>query len=153
MTTPNRILFVARGILTGWAALLALGYAVEMPLLWVLQKTVGGALAQPASVVLDYLCFFAAGWAVGRLRGPRLCVPLFMVSLLFFDLQPLYPLDCRWVLRQIVNTMGDRRYLMGLFLAIVSNGMLLAAAWVGGLKGRPESPLSIVGATGVPRSG
>jgi hypothetical protein len=141
----REILLAARAVAAAWAALLLLGYLVERPLLWLIQKTAGGSWAQPVSIFLDLACFFAAGWIAGRLyrQRPVLAVLLFLVSLLFLDFEPLFPLHFGWVLRQISNTMGDSRYLQGLVQAVVSNGMYLAAVWAGGVHSRPKDPLSI----------
>jgi hypothetical protein len=140
------ILFTIRAVLTGWAVLLLLGYAAERPLLWLLQKTVGGQWTQPSSILADFLCFFTAGWVTGRLHRPyeRRSVLAFLISLLFFDLEPILPLHFGWVLREISNTIGDSRYLEGLVQAAISNGMYLAAVWAGGTQSRRTESLSIV---------
>jgi hypothetical protein len=125
--------------------LLLLAYVVERALLWLIQKAVGASLAQPASAVLDLLCFFTAGWAAGRWNRPHEArtVLIFLISLLFFDLEPILPLHVGWVLRQISNTLGDTRYLPGLVQAVISNGMYLAAVWAGGIQSRAKPDLSI----------
>jgi len=137
----------ARAIFAGWVVLLLAAYAVERPLLWLIQQVAGAALAQSASIVIDLLCFAAAGWVTGRVSRPRTAssVLLFLFSLLFFDLEPLLPLHFGWVLRQISNSMADTRYLPGLIQAIVSNGMYLAAVWAGGIQSKPRPSLSISG--------
>ncbi len=146
MRAPSQreVLLAVGAAAAGWAALFLEGYLLERPLLWVVEKTAGASWAQPLSVVADFGAFFGAGWVAGRLaRRPG--VGVFLVSLLFYDWNPLFPLHFGWVLREIQNTLRDSRYLEGLLQAVLMNGMYLVAVWVGGMQGIPRERISIVG--------
>src|SRR5215469_17240345 len=61
------LLIVARSILVGWAALLALTYIVERPLILWTAPLVGDHWVATAKLSLDCLTLAATGWLVGRL--------------------------------------------------------------------------------------
>ena len=73
--------FVAlRSILVGWAALLALTYIIERPLLLWAAHLLGDHWTATAKLSLDCLMLAATGWLVGRLnRSMSRAAPLFGV--------------------------------------------------------------------------
>ena len=63
----GRLLVAVRSILVGWAAMLALTYLVERPLILWTAPLVGDHWVATAKLSLDCLTLAATGWLVGRL--------------------------------------------------------------------------------------
>jgi hypothetical protein len=147
-------LLAMRAILTGWAVLFFLSYAVERPVLALGYRWIGGSLWASVSVVFDLLALGASGWAVARLHRPWQTATLlvFTLSLAPFDVgaytgQTMAP-NFPWLLKLAWNVVGDSRYLSGLFVSLLTNGLLVACLWSGGrAAGPPETRTTLQGLT------
>lgn len=147
-------LLAMRAILTGWAALFFLSYAVERPVLALGYRWIGGSWWASVSVALDLLVLAASGWMVARLHRPWQTAMLlvFTLSLAPFDVGSYtgqtMALNFPWLLKLTWNAVGDSRYLSGLLSSLVTNGLLVACLWTGGRAGGPpEARTTLQGLT------
>lgn len=79
----------------GWAALFALTYLVERPLLVLTAPVAGAHWVATVKLALDCLVLAAIGWVIGRLdrSAPLPGVLAFAATLAFCNLDPLLSLD------------------------------------------------------------
>ena len=96
---------VVRSIAAGWAALVALTYLAERPLLLSTAPFVGAHWVATASLLLDCLKLAATGWATGRLHraAPLPGVLALAATLGLFNLEAWMPLDAPWLIRLAVD--------------------------------------------------
>jgi hypothetical protein len=137
-------LLALRAILTGWAALFFLSYAVERPILALGYRWVGGSWWATVSVLLDCAALAACGWLVARLHRPWQIAMLvvFMLSLTPFDVgaytgQTMAP-NIPWLLKLAWNVVGDSRYLTGFLASLVTNALLMGCLWSAGRAAGPH---------------
>jgi hypothetical protein len=141
---------VARSIATGWAALFALTYLAERPLLLLTAPIVGVHWVATASLSLDCLKLAATGWAIGRLQRttPLPAVLTFAATLSLFSLEAWQPLDVPGLLRLAMDALHDTRY-WGPLATMAAQQVLLFGSLIGGglLSRPPQTPLSLFGET------
>jgi hypothetical protein len=139
---------VARSIATGWAALIALTYLAERPLLLLMAPIVGVHWVATASLSLDCLKLAAIGWAIGWLhrRTPLPAVLAFAASLSLFSFEAWLPLDVPALIRLATDALRDARYWGPLASMAVQHVLLFGSLIGGGLLSRPsQTPLSLFG--------
>jgi hypothetical protein len=146
----RRLWMVVRSIAVGWAALVALTYLAERPLLLLTAHVVGAHWVATAGLWLDCLKLAATGWAIGRLHraAPLPGVLAFAATLSLFNLEAWVPLDVPWLIRLAMDAARDSRY-WGPFATLVAQHVLLFGSLiVGGLLSRPpQTPSSLFGET------
>jgi len=143
-----RLWRVARSIAAGWAALIALTYLAERPLLLLIAPVVGAHWVATASLWLDCLKLAATGWAIGRLHraAPLPGVLAFAATLSLFNLEAWAPLDVPWLIRLAMDAVRDTRYWGPLATLAAQHVLLFGSLIVGGLLNRkPQTPLSLFG--------
>ena len=146
-----RWLWVAvRSIAAGWAALIALTYLAERPLLLLTAPIVGPHWVATASLSLACLKLAAAGWTVGRLHrtAPLPGLLAFAATLGLFNFEAWQPLDVPGLIRLAMDAVHDIRYWEPLTTMAVQQALLFGSLVVGSLLSRmPQTPLSLFGKT------
>jgi hypothetical protein len=144
------LLIVVRSILVGWAALLALTYIVERPLILWTAPLVGDHWVATAKLSLDCLMLAATGWLVGRLNrsmsraAPLFGVLVFGLTLAFGNLDPSLGIDFALLIRLAGDVLHDSRYLSPLATTAAQYLFLFGSLIVGALLSRPSPrPLSL----------
>jgi hypothetical protein len=137
----------ARSILLGWAALLAVAYGVERPLLHWTGPLVGARWIATAHLAFDCLTLAAAGWVTGRMNRAR-TIPaavVFAVTLSLFDFRGTLALNVPWLVRLAVDSLHDSRFLDSLATSAETH-VLLFGCLIGGaaLSRKREKPVSII---------
>ena len=141
---------VARSIATGWAALFALTYLAEHPLLVLTAPIVGVHWVATVSLSLDCLKLAATGWAIGWLHrtSPLPGVLAFAATLSPFSFEGWLPLDVPGLLRLATDAVHDIRYWEPLTTMAAQHVLLFGSLVAGGLLSRlPQPPLSLFGKT------
>jgi hypothetical protein len=146
----HRLWIVARSIAAGWAALIALTYLAERPVLLLTAPVVGSHWVATTSLSLDCLKLAATGWAIGRLHraAPLPGVLAFAATLSLFNLEAWMPLDVPALIRLAMDAVRDTPYWDALATMAVQHVLLFGSLIVGGLLSRtPQTPLSLFGET------
>jgi len=141
---------LAKSIIVGWAALIALTYLAERPLLLLTAPIVGPHWVATVRLALDCLKLAAAGWAIGRLHRavPLPGVLAFAVTLGLFNFEPLQPLDVPGLIRLAMDALHDVRYWESLTTMAAQDAFLVGSLIAGGLLSRlPQTPMSLFGKT------
>lgn len=129
----------------GWAALLAIAYAVEGPLLRWTAPLFGSVWIATAHLAFDCLTLAAAGWVAGRTNRPH-AIPtalLFALTLCFWDFGTL---NVPWMLRLAWNTAHDSRFLDVLVTSVETHALLFGCLLAGAMLSRARAkPISIAG--------
>jgi len=143
----HRLLIVVRSILVGWAALLALTYIVERPLILWTAPLVGDHWVATAKLSLDCLTLAATGWLVGRLsRFAPLFGGLAFAATLALCANLISSLGINLVLliRLAGEALRDSRYLSPLATLAAQHLFLFGSLMVGAWLSRPSPrPLSL----------
>jgi hypothetical protein len=140
----------ARSIAAGWAALIALTYLAERPLLRLTAPIVGPQWVATVSLSLDCLKLVATGWAIGRLRraSPLPGVLAFAATVALFNFEAWQPLDIPGLIRLAMDAVYDVRYWEPLATMAAQQVLLFGSLVAGGLLSRlPQTPLSLFGKT------
>jgi len=136
----------ARSILLGWAALLLIAYGVERPLLHWSAALIGAPWIATAHLALDCTALTAAGWVTGRLNRSYalLSAGLLAATLCFWDFGGALALNVPWLLRLILNSFHDSRFLDSLATSVETHVLLFGCLMAGAALARPrEKPVSI----------
>jgi hypothetical protein len=136
----------ARSVLLGWAALLAIAYGVEAPLVRWTAPLFGAGWIATVHLAFDCLTLTAAGWVVGRLNRPKaiLTAVLFALTLCFWDFGDALALNVPWLLRLTRNSFHDSRYFDSLAGSVETHVLLFGCLFAGAVLSRPrEIPVSI----------
>lgn len=144
----QRLLIALRSILVGWAALFALTYVIERPLLVWTAPLVGAHWVATAKLSLDCLTLAATGWVIGRLdrRAPLLGVLAFAATLGFCNFDPLLNINLPLLIRLAADVLRDTRFWNPFATVAVQYLFLFGSLIVGALLGRPSpKPLSLFG--------
>ena len=131
---PHRALsIVARSILAGWAALLAVTFLAERPLLMWVSHLVGVHWFPTARIALDCVVLAIVGWVVGRFSsgGSIYGVLAFAVTLAFWDLDALIGVNLPWLIQLASDAFRSPVYLDSL-AATATQHVLLFGCLVGG---------------------
>jgi hypothetical protein len=144
----RRWLFVAvRSILVGWAALLALTYVVERPLILWTAPLLGDHWVATAKLSLDCLTLAATGWLVGRLnRSVSRAAPIFgalafaATLALCANLNPSFGINFELLIQLAVEALHDSRYLSPLATFAAQHIFLFGSLMVGAWLSRPSPP-------------
>jgi hypothetical protein len=142
----HRLLIAVRSILVGWAALLALTYVIERPLLLWAAPVVGDHWVATTKLSLDCLALAATGWTVGRLSrsAPLFGGLAFAVTLAVSNLGPSLGIELRWLIQLAEDALRDSHYLGPLATTAAQSLVLFGSLIVGALLGRPSpKPLSL----------
>src|SRR5215472_3310429 len=110
----GRLLVVVRSILAGWAAMLALTYLVERPLILWTAPLVGDHWVATAKLSLDCLTLAATGWLVGRLSrtAPLFGALVFAATLAFgANLNSSLGINFLLLIQLAGESLRDSRYL------------------------------------------
>jgi hypothetical protein len=138
----HRLFSAARAVLLGWAALFAITYLVERPLLSWTAHLLGASWLPTAQLALACCGLAAVGWMVGRwYRADAL---VFAVSLAVWNFG-LLPIDIPWLFRLFADTFGDARYLESLITTAVTHALLFGSLLVGASLNRERQPASSLG--------
>jgi len=140
---------VARSIGVGWAALIALFYLAERPLLLLTAPIAGPHWVATVSLSLECLKLAACGWAVGWLHRTRPLpgVLAFAATLGVFNHEGWLPLDVPELMRLALYAVHDSRYWGSLETMASEHVLLFGSLIAGGLLSRlPQTPLSLFGA-------
>jgi hypothetical protein len=133
----HRLLIAARSILLGWAALFAITYLVERPLLSWTAPLLGSSWLPTAQLALACLGLAATGWILGQ--GNRFDVLLFAVMLAVWSFG-LVPVDLPWLLRLAVDSVQNLRYLESLLTALTTHALLFGSLFAGAHFSRRAQP-------------
>jgi hypothetical protein len=148
----HRLLITARSILLGWAALLAVTYLFERPLLLWTAPLFGAPWLPTVQLALECAALAATGWMIGRWNQldavPAVLVFAVMLAVWNFGLVPT--INVSWLFRLVMDSFGDARYLESLITAAVTQALLFGSLIVGARLSRPaQPPMSLVGSGGV----
>jgi hypothetical protein len=124
----HRLLIATRSILVGWAALFALTYLVERPLLGLIAHLLGASWLPTVQLALVCAGLAATGWMIGRWN--RFDVLVFAVLLGVWNFG-MVPIDLPWLLRLLVETFESSRYLEAFFTSLVTHVFLFGSLFVG----------------------
>jgi len=144
----RRIVMVARSVVVGWAALVALSYLAERPLLLLIAPVVGAHWVATASLGLDCLKLAATGAAIGRLhrQAPLPQVLAFAATLCLLNFEAFLPLDVPGLIRLAMDAVNDARYWGSLATTAAQDMLLFGSLIAGGLLSRrPQKPLTLFG--------
>ena len=125
-----------RAIVLGWLTLFVLAYLVEL-LLVRLAAMLGPVWFPTGRALLDCGAVVAAGWVVGR-KGPGFAIVVFAATLTARNFDPLLPLNVPWLLRLIIDSLHDSRYLDSLFTTAAGQALLFGCLFAGARLGRPR---------------
>jgi hypothetical protein len=143
------LLIVARSILVGWAALLALTYIVERPLILWTAPLVGDHWVATAKLSLDCLTLAATGWLAGRLSRPAPLFAAFAFAAtlaLRANLDPWFGINFPLLIQLAGGALRDSRYLNPLATLAAQHLFLFGSLMVGAWLSRPSpNPLSLFG--------
>jgi len=147
----HRLAIAAASILVGWAALWALTYLIERPLLIWTAPVVGSHWIATVKLALDCLILAAVGWATGRLdrASPLPGVLLFAATLAFWPFSQLSPpidLSVTPLIQLAAAGVHDARHLSLLATATVPYFFQFGSLIAGALLSRPAPvPFSLFG--------
>lgn len=144
----HRLLIAAASILVGWAALFALTYLLERPLLLWTAPLAGAHWVATVKLALDCLVLAATGWIIGRLDrfAPVPGALVFAATLAFFHFDPLLDLNVIPVIRLAAAAVRDTRYLGVFATTAVPYLFQFGSLIVGALLARPSpTPFSLFG--------
>jgi hypothetical protein len=133
----HRLLISARSILLGWAALLALTYLVERPLLGLIARLLGASWIATAQLALVCAGLAATGWIMGRWN--RFDVLVFAALLAVWNFG-LVPVDLPWLLRLLIDSFESSRYLEPFFTSLVTHVFLFGSLLIGAQLSRAREP-------------
>jgi hypothetical protein len=129
----HRLLISTRSILLGWAALFAVTYLVERPLLAWTAPLLGASWLPTAQLALVCAGLAATGWIIGRSNRfhavPAVLVFAVMLAVWNFGLVPA--INGSWLFRLIVDAFGNPRYLESLITALATHALLFGSLFVG----------------------
>jgi len=146
MPILHRLSIAARAILVGWAALLALTYLVERPLVIWTAPLLGSHWVATAKLSLDCMALAGTGWLIGRLHrsAPLLGVLAFAATLAVFNLDPLLNTNVLWLIRLAADALRDTHDLGSFATTAAQHLCLFGSLVAGALLARPSpGPLSI----------
>ena len=141
---------LARSMAAGWAALIALTYVAERPLLLLTPPIVGAHWVATATLALGCLKLAASGWAIGRLHrmAPLPGVLAFAATLGLFNFEAWQPINVPGLIRLAMDAVHDIRYWEPLTTMAAQHVLLFGSLVAGGLLSRlPQPPLSLFGKT------
>jgi hypothetical protein len=143
----HRVLILVRSILLGWAALFVLTYLVQRPLLHGAGSLLGASWLPTAQLTLACAGLAATGWIIGRSNRPRaLLATLVFAAMIAVWNFGLLPIDIPWLIRLIVDTFENTRYLESLVTAVATHALLFGSLFIGERLSRPApAPVSLVG--------
>lgn len=131
-----------RAVVLGWVMLFVLAYLMEL-LLVRFARAFGPVWFPTGRALLDCGALVAAGWVAGR-KSPGLAVVVFAATLTLRDFNPLLPLNVPWLLRLIIDSLRDSRYIESLFTTAAGQALLFGCLFAGARLGRPRDlPLSL----------
>jgi hypothetical protein len=137
----------ARSIALGWAALLAIAYLVERPLLYWAAPLFGPMWMATVHLGFDCATLAAAGWVAGRSNRAH-AIPsalLFAATLCCWDFGATLALNVPWLVRLLWNTVHDSRYFDSLATGVETHVILFGCLIAGAMLSRPRAkPISIV---------
>jgi len=136
----------ARSILLGWVTLLAIVYAVEVPVLRSAAPLFGASWIATVHVAFDCLTLAAAGWVAGRLNRAHAIrgAALFALTLSFWDFGDALALNVPWLAHLAWNSFHDARYFDSLLVSVETHALLFGCLMVGAALSRPsEKPVSL----------
>lgn len=143
----GRLLPVARGLLLGWAALLASVYLVDRPLARVLARVLDPSWLPTIQLALALSILLGTGWIVGRASRPQ---SLFAVSIVAGTIAcwpsaDLLGIQIPWLFRLAVDSFQDSRYFASFFNTALMQAILFSSLFAGARLSRESSgkPLSI----------
>jgi len=143
----HRWLIAARSILIGWAMLLSIHYLVELPLLLLTRPLLGASWIATAQLAFSCIAFAATGWVIGYFSRPHSLFGLlaFAATLMIWDFNPVLPLNVPWLVRLLIDSFRDQRYVDSLVTTTLSDALLFGCLIGGGALGRPSQarPLSV----------
>jgi hypothetical protein len=134
----HRLLIAARSILLGWAALFAVTYLAERPLLRWTAPVLGASWLPTAQLAFECVALAATGWMIGRWNRsdtvPVVLVFAAMLAVWNFGLVPA--INIPWLFRLMVDSFGDARYLESLVTGAVTQALLFGSLFVGAILSR-----------------
>jgi hypothetical protein len=141
------ILRWARAIVLGWAALLAIAYGLEGPLLHWLGPLFGASWIATAHLALDCAVCAAAGYITGRFNRSHSVwtAVLFAVTLSFCGFGDALALNIPFLVRLAWNSLQDTRFFDALLTSVETHILLLGCLFAGAMLSRPRTkPVSLV---------
>jgi hypothetical protein len=137
----HRLLISARSILLGWAALFAITYLIERPLLVLAARLLDASWFPTAQLALACAGLAATGWIMGRWnRVDAMATALIFAVLLAVWNFGLVPIDISWLFRLVLDSLQSSRYLESLFTSLVTHAFLFASLFAGARLSRASQP-------------
>jgi hypothetical protein len=133
----NRLLIAARSIVLGWAALFAITYLLEGPLLSWTAPLLGASWIATAQLALVCSGLAMTGWIVGRWNRNHVLVFAALLAIWNFG---LVPIDLPWLFRLMVNTLRDARYLESFITSAATHALLFGSLVAGANLTRARQP-------------
>lgn len=144
----KKIVVWVRSTVLGWAALLAIAYGVERPVVGWTAPLFGPVWIATAHLAFDCLTLAAAGYVAGRLNRARavLSAAMFAVTLCCWDFGGAVALDVPLLLQMVWDCLHDSRYLDSAATSAGTHVLLFGCLIAGAVLSRAGArPVSIVG--------
>jgi hypothetical protein len=125
----RRKLFISsRSILLAWAALFAIAYLVERPLLSLTARFLDASWVPTAQLIIQCFALAAAGWIAGR--GNRIDVLILLAMLAVWSFG-LVPINLPWLFRLLLDSFESSRYLESFFTSLATHAFLIGNLFIG----------------------
>jgi hypothetical protein len=131
----HKLFISSRSILLAWAALFAIAYLVERPLLSLTANFLDASWVPTAQLIIQCLALAAAGWIAGR--GNHFDVLIFLAMLAVWSFG-LIPINLPWLFRLLLDSLDSSRYLESLFTSLVTHVLLIGSLFIGSHLGRAK---------------
>jgi hypothetical protein len=128
----RRLLISARSVLLGWAALFAITYLVENPLLRLMARPLGASWVPTAQLVLACSGLAATGWVIVRWNNLDAKAALlgFAATLAVWNFG-LLPIDLPWLFHLLIDSFENSRYLESFFNSFATHAFLFGSLFIG----------------------
>jgi hypothetical protein len=124
----HRLFISSRSILLAWAALFAIAYIVERPLLSLTARLLDASWVPTAQLIIECFALAAAGWIAGR--GNRFDVLIFLAMLAAWSFG-LIPINLPWLFRLLFDSFENSRYLESFFTSLATHAFLIGSLFIG----------------------
>jgi len=140
----HRLLISARSILLGWAAVLAITYVVERPLLVLAAGLLDASWLPTVQLALACAGLAATGWIIGRWnRIDAMATTLIFAVMLAMWNFGLVPIDILWLFRLTIDSLQSSRYLESLFTSLATHVFLFGSLFTGARLSRARQPAEL----------
>jgi hypothetical protein len=127
--SPKGLLTAIRSCLVGWAALFAVLFLIERPLIQGAAPLLGGPWIPTAQLALECCGFAAVGWLIGR--WGKLGVGIFAATLVLPNFGYVPSINLPWLFHLLLNCFQNVRYLEPFLTALATHIFLFGSLFIG----------------------